>query len=51
LSALGCRDDRELAAQIRAGALDDRTEEVRQSVARSVRAKLEVANPRWLQPD
>jgi len=51
LVELGCSDDAELAARIRAGELDDRAEEVRQSVAASVRAKLEVANPRWLQPD
>ena len=31
--------------------LDDRLEEVREVVAASVRAKLEVANPRWLDPD
>ncbi len=48
LAALGCADDAELASRIRSGALDDRTEEVRQSVARSVRAKLLVANPGWL---
>jgi aminoglycoside phosphotransferase (APT) family kinase protein len=51
LAELGCADDRELAARIRGGELDDRAEEVRAVVARSVRAKLEVANPRWLEPD
>ena len=51
LARLGCTDDTELAARIRGGALDDRAEEVRQVVAAGVRAKLEVANPRWLAPD
>jgi len=48
LSALGCRDDRELAARIRGGELDDRTDEVRGLVAASVHDKLLVANPGWL---
>ena len=51
LAALGCADDAELAARIRSGELDDRAEEVRASVAATVRAQLEVANPRWLEPD
>jgi len=51
LRTLGCLDDAQLAARIRSGALDDRAEEVRLLVAGSVRAKLEVANPRWLEPD
>jgi aminoglycoside phosphotransferase (APT) family kinase protein len=51
LVQLGCADERELAARIRAGDLDDRADEVRQLVARSVRDKLTVANPRWLEPD
>jgi hypothetical protein len=51
LDALGYADDEALAGAIRAGELDDRTEKVRQAVAASVRAKLEVANPRWLEPD
>lgn len=51
LAQLGCAGDAELAAQIRSGTLDDRAEEVRAAVAASVRAKLEVANPRWLAPD
>lgn len=51
LRDLGCADDTALAARIRDGALDDRADEVRASVAASVRAKLEVANPRWLEPD
>jgi aminoglycoside phosphotransferase (APT) family kinase protein len=45
LAALGCADDAELARRIRTGDLDDRYAEVRQLVAWSVRAKLEVANP------
>ena len=48
LAALGCGDDAELAARIRRGELDDRAEAVRASVAATVRAQLEVANPRWL---
>jgi aminoglycoside phosphotransferase (APT) family kinase protein len=48
LAVLGCADDAELAQAIRTGELDDRYEEVRELVARSVRAKLEVANPAYL---
>lgn len=51
LAALDCADDAQLVTRIRAGALDDRAEEVRRIVAESVHAKLEVANPRWLEPD
>ncbi|MDQ2649648.1 MAG: phosphotransferase family protein [Actinomycetota bacterium] len=51
LASLGCRDDAELSARIRGGDLDDRLVEVRSIVARSVRMKLQVANPRWLEPD
>lgn len=51
LTALGCADEAELAAGIRSGALDDRASEVRTVVAHAVRSKLEVANPRWLEPD
>lgn len=51
LAALGCSDDADLAARIRSGALDDRADEVRTAVAATVRAQLEVANPRWLDPD
>lgn len=51
LAQLGCADDAELAARIRSGALDERAEQVRAAVAASVRTKLEVANPRWLEPD
>jgi hypothetical protein len=49
LAALGVGDERELADAIRSGALDDRLGEVRALVARTVRAKLEVANPRYLE--
>jgi hypothetical protein len=49
LADLGCEDDRSLAASIRGGELDGRAEEVRQAVAASVRDKLLVANPRWLE--
>jgi len=51
LAGLGCDDDQELARQIRRGDLDERADEVRQLVAADVRAQLEVANPRWLEPD
>lgn len=51
LAALGCADDAELAARIRSGGLDARAAEIRVAVAASVRAQLEVANPRWLEAD
>jgi len=51
LEALGHADDASLASAIRDGREDHRLDEVRLAVARSVRAKLEVANPRWLEPD
>ena len=51
LSKLGCADDATLVARIRSGALDRGAEEVRMLVAELVRAQLEVANPRWLEPD
>jgi hypothetical protein len=40
--------DRELAAQIRSGALDGELDELRARVRESVRAKLLVANPAYL---
>jgi len=40
--------ERELAARIRDGSLDDRLEEVRAEVRASVRKKLLVANPAYL---
>jgi hypothetical protein len=48
LEALGVRTDAELAAAIRSGALDSRSEEVRAVVHDAVRDKLAVANPRYL---
>lgn len=51
LAALGCADDAELARQIRAGTLDARIDDVRAAVGASVRSKLEVANPEWLESD
>ena len=48
LARLGCADDAELAARIRSGDLDDRADEVRALVWESVRDKLEVANPKYL---
>lgn len=49
LAALGMADDAELAASIRSGALDDRYDEVKAAVWASVRDKLAVANPRYLE--
>jgi hypothetical protein len=51
LGELGCGDDRELAARIRSGDLDDRAADVRALVAASVHDKLLVANPSWLDDD
>ena len=51
LAELGCADDAELAAKIRSGQLDADAHHVREVVARSVRNKLEVSNPSWLEPD
>lgn len=48
LATLGVSDDAALAAAIRSGALDDRAEAVRAAVWASVRDKLAVANPRYL---
>lgn len=48
LGGFGVSSDAELAAAIRAGALDDRLPEVAAAVRASVQAKLEVANPRHL---
>jgi len=49
LDVLGCADEAELAARIRSGALDDRLPEVRELVWASVRDKLAVANPKYLE--
>lgn len=48
LRSLGCADDHELAIAIRDGRLDDRMDDVLHFLERTVRAKLEVANPRYL---
>ncbi|MFM7686516.1 MAG: DUF6285 domain-containing protein [Actinomycetota bacterium] len=48
LARLGCVDDAELARHIRDGLLDDRLPEVRELVWQSVRDKLAVANPKYL---
>ena len=48
LDQLGVADDAELSAAIRAGTLDDRLDEVRDLVWASVRDKLAVANPAYL---
>lgn len=49
LDLLGLADEAELAAAIRSGRLDDRMDEVRELVWESVRDKLSVANPRYLE--
>ncbi|MFV2215500.1 phosphotransferase family protein [Actinomadura sp. LOL_016] len=48
LAPLGCADDAELAAGIRAGRFEDRTDEVVAAVRASLVDKLTVANPRHL---
>jgi hypothetical protein len=48
LERLGVRNDAELAAAIRGGSLDDRRPEVLEVLRRTVRSKLEVSNPRYL---
>jgi hypothetical protein len=48
LAQLGCDDDRDLASKIRDGELDDRLPEVRELVWATVRDKLTVANPKYL---
>ena len=48
LAGLGVADEADLARAIRDGALDDRQAEVLAVVRETVRAKLEVANPRYL---
>ena len=49
LARLGVADEAELAAAIREGRLDDRRQELLDVLRRTVRAKLEVANPRYLE--
>jgi Domain of unknown function (DUF6285) len=48
LDELGVADEASLAAAIRSGELDDRRAEVLDVLRATVRAKLEVANPRYL---
>jgi aminoglycoside phosphotransferase (APT) family kinase protein len=48
LAAVGCEDERALAAAIRDGALGERDPRVLAAVRLTVRAKLEVANPAYL---
>jgi hypothetical protein len=48
LATLGFASDRELAAAIREGSIDDRIEDVVAAVWSSVLAKVEVANPSYL---
>jgi hypothetical protein len=48
LAALGYPDDAALAAAIRRGDEDDRYEEVKEAVWATVRDKLRVANPKYL---
>ncbi len=49
LAALGVDGEQGLAEAIRSGALDERLDEVRRFVEETVRAKLDVANPRYLE--
>ncbi len=48
LATVGCTDERELASAIRDGTLGEREAHVLEAVRVTVRAKLEVANPRYL---
>lgn len=48
LAQLGCDDEHDLARKIRDGELDDRLPEVRELVWATVRDKLTVANPKYL---
>ncbi|WP_395105573.1 DUF6285 domain-containing protein [Actinomadura sp. SCN-SB] len=49
LAALGFADDAELAAAIRAGEIDGRAAEVKDALVETVRDKLLVANPPYLE--
>ena len=49
LARLGVSSEAELAAAIRSGALDERYDEVKELVWETVRDKLAVANPRYLE--
>jgi hypothetical protein len=48
LAGLGVRDDAELAAAIRSGAMDDRVPELLEVLRAAVEAKVAVANPKYL---
>jgi hypothetical protein len=48
LATLGFADEAALASAIRAGEVDDRLDEVRAFVRRTVEDKLRVANPKYL---
>jgi hypothetical protein len=50
LDALGFADEAALASAIRAGDVDDRYDEIKTAVAATVRDKLTVANPKYLDP-
>jgi aminoglycoside phosphotransferase (APT) family kinase protein len=50
LHSLGVRDEPELAAAVREGALEGREQELLAALRGTVRAKLEVANPGYLRP-
>jgi hypothetical protein len=49
LDALGFADEAELAAAIRGGDVDDRYDEIKSAVLATVRDKLAVANPKYLE--
>jgi len=49
LERLGVADEADLAAAIRSGQLDDRRAEVVDALRQTVRAKLEVSNPRYVE--
>ncbi len=50
LADLGCADDADLAARIRAGELDDRYPEVASAVRELVWDKIAVMNPKYVDP-
>lgn len=50
LRAFGVERDRDLAARIRQGELDDRSVELRRALLESAEDRLRIDNPRWLRP-
>ena len=50
LARFGCADDAELVQAIRSGALDDREAELGVELRRMVWDKIQVTNPRYVQP-